>query len=78
MNEDFLSDQKLRAEDILLGSLGFGEEAKLLEIRIENNRYFGKGAFPDGENFDFESEGGLSAAEIWALRVLVPNQALEA
>ena len=73
MKEDFLSDEKTRAEDILLGSLGFGEEAKIVEVSVTENRYVGKGAFPDGESFEFESDGNLSAAEIWALKVLVPE-----
>jgi hypothetical protein len=47
-NGDDLSPQT-RAEDILLGSLGYGEEAKILKIEKTAGGYRGGGVWPDGE-----------------------------
>jgi len=69
MPEDCL-DERTRAEDILLGSLGFGEEAKLLSVEKTACGYRGKARFSDGEVFDFESEEEPGNLENWALDVL--------
>lgn len=68
--KDSLGDERVRAEDILLGSLGFGEEAKILSIARVSGGYRGRGRWIDGEEFDFESDEPLSALEDWALTVL--------
>lgn len=70
MSEDFLSE-KLRAEDIILGSLGYGEEAHIVSITPRENGFIGIGVFNDGEKFFFESEEQLSELEVWALQVLL-------
>lgn len=67
---DDLEDEKVRAEDILLGALGFGQEAQIISIMRANNGYRGRGRWLDGEEFEFESEEDLSGLEEWALSVL--------
>ena len=59
-----------RAEDILLGSLGFGEDAKLVALERTAEGYRGSGVFADGESFEFESDEELSELQIWALEQL--------
>jgi hypothetical protein len=59
-----------RAEDILLGGLGYGEGAHILEVQITEFGYRGVGVWSDGERFDFESSEGLSELERWALGVV--------
>ena len=72
MNEDFLSE-KIRAEDIILGSLGFGEEAHIISIEKTKDGFSGIAVFQDGEEFSFCSEDELTEFEIWALGVLINN-----
>lgn len=67
--DDFLSE-RVRAEDIILGSLGFGGEAEIIAIQVSESGFHGRGRWPDGEEFDFSSTEKLSELEIWALRVL--------
>jgi hypothetical protein len=67
--KDDLSPQA-RAEDILLGSLGFGEEAKLVSVERTSNGYRGVAVWLDGESFSFESEEELDNLQLWALSVL--------
>jgi hypothetical protein len=62
---------RVRAEDILLGSLGFGEEAQIVSIERTSSGYKGIGTWPDGERFEFESEDDLSELDQWALSVLI-------
>lgn len=69
MNDDFLSETQ-RAEDIILGSLGYGEEAHIVLIESTENGFKGVGVFDDGETFDFESEDELTELDLWALEVL--------
>lgn len=69
MKEDFLSE-KIRAEDILLGSLGIGEEAKIISVKSTKEGYKGIAAWSDGEKFTFESEDELDDLQVWALKVL--------
>ena len=59
-----------RAEDILLGSLGFGEDAKLVSVERTVEGYRGRGVFTDGEHFDFESDDELTELQAWALELL--------
>ncbi len=68
-SDDFL-DEVTRAQDILLGALGFGEEAKVLAVAKTECGYAGQGVWPDGEKFDFESSDELSELELWALEIL--------
>lgn len=67
---------RVRAEDILLGSLGFGEEARIESIERTDSGYRGTGVWPDGERFDFESEEQLEELDEWALSVLLADQAI--
>ena len=67
---DTLADERVRAEDILLGSLGFGEEAQILSIVRVGDGYRGRGRWVDGEEFEFESEEPLDTLERWALSIL--------
>jgi hypothetical protein len=68
--KDSLEDQFVRAEDIILGSLGFGEEARIISIKRTESGFLGRGAFEDGEEFDFENEEDLGSLELWALDIL--------
>lgn len=68
-SDDFL-DERTRAQDILLGALGFGEEAKILSVLKTECGYAGKGIWPDGEEFDFESTDEPTELELWALDIL--------
>lgn len=68
-NSDDLSPHA-RAEDILLGSLGFGEEAKIVTIEKTPEGYRGVGVWPDGEQFQFENDDELDELQLWALKVL--------
>ena len=71
MADDFL-EERTRAEDILLGGLGFGEDATLLTVVRADDGFTGTGKWPDGEEFEFESEEDeLSELELWALGVLL-------
>ena len=67
--EDCLKE-RTRAEDIILGSLGFGEDASIVEIRRSDSGFVGVGRWNDGQTFEFSSEDQLSTLEEWALRVL--------
>lgn len=72
-NSDDLSPQ-LRAEDILLGSLGFGQEAKIVRVEKTAAGYSGTGVWPDGERFQFENDDELDPLQIWALTVLLAGR----
>ena len=67
--DDFLSE-KNRAEDILLGALGFGEEAVLVSVEQTEDGYRGTAKFDDGVEFPFESDYELDDLDRWALSVL--------
>jgi hypothetical protein len=67
-NADDLSP-RVRAEDILLGSLGFGEEAHIVTIERTPLGYRGVGAWANGEEFSFESTDELDELTVWALEV---------
>lgn len=67
---DDLSPQ-VRAEDILLGSLGFGQEARILRVEKTLAGYSGTGVWPDGEKFQFENDDELDELQLWALKVLL-------
>ncbi|MCB0328644.1 MAG: hypothetical protein KDD70_03240 [Bdellovibrionales bacterium] len=67
--EDFL-EEHVRAADILLGGLGFGEDAQVIEVTLEGERFFGRGKWADGEEFSFESEDEVTDLEKWAIEIL--------
>jgi len=72
-NGDDLSPET-RAEDVLLGSLGFGEEARILSIEKTSDGYRGIGVWPDGEQFDFASDDELDELQQWALQFVLERQ----
>lgn len=65
---------EVRAEDILLGSLGFGEEAKIVSVEKTDNGYRGVAVWPDGEQFDFESDDELDELQVWALQLILAGR----
>lgn len=69
MADDFLSE-RVRAEDIILGSLGYGEEARLVSIEKTNQGFRGVGAWSDGEKFAFENDDVIDDLQQWALQIL--------
>jgi hypothetical protein len=71
LSEKELLQPKQRAEDVLLGSLGFSEGARIISIKRVAEGFAGVGEFSDGEQFDFRSEDELSALERWALGQLI-------
>ncbi len=73
LSEKELLQPKQRAEDILLGTLGFSEDARIISIVSTDTGFEGKGAYSDGEEFSFTSEDSLSALEKWALDQLVTS-----
>ena len=64
--EDAFSEFQ-RAEDILLGTLGFAEEARIISVARTESGYAGVGQYSDGEQFEFSSDEGLDELETWAL-----------
>lgn len=68
--DDWLNE-RTRAEDIILGSLGLGDEARISTITKTEEGFEGVALFDDGEEFPFESEDELSDLERWALRILL-------
>ncbi len=69
MVESFL-DQKTRAEDIILGSLGFGEDARLISIERTSEGFVGTGVWADGESFTFKNDDEVDPLQEWALSIL--------
>ena len=70
---DDLSPQ-VRAEDIILGSLGFGEEARVVSIERTSDGYKGIGRWADGEEFPFESDDEMDELTEWALGLLLESK----
>ncbi|MCI5064608.1 hypothetical protein MRY87_02660 [bacterium] len=68
--DDFLAE-RVRAEDILLGGLGFGEEATIIDVVLERDLYRGRGRWRDGTEFEFESDEEPSDLERWAIEVML-------
>ncbi len=69
-SDNFL-DPKIRAEDILLGSLGYGEEVRIVSVSRIPNGYKGIARWPEGDEFSFEYNDTLDTQQEWALAVLV-------
>lgn len=68
--DDILSERN-RAEDIILGGLGFGEDASITTVELLESGYFkGSGHFDDGESFEFESDDEATELELWAIDIL--------
>lgn len=63
----------VRAEDIILGSLGFGEEARIASIERTPEGYKGIGRWADGEEFPFESEDEVDELTEWALKIILES-----
>ena len=74
-DEDFLSERS-RAEDVLLGSLGFGEEARIVSLELAEVGYRGIGEWQDGERFDFESLDEVDEIQQWALSIILKDHTL--
>jgi hypothetical protein len=71
---DDLSPQ-VRAEDIILGSLGYGEEARVVSVERTSEGYKGIGRWADGEEFSFESDDEVDELTEWALSILLTSAA---
>lgn len=70
MGEKFLSEEN-RAEDILLGALGFGEDASIVSVELAPDGFYrGVGKYGDGEIFEFVSDLEADDLERWAIGVL--------
>jgi len=67
---DDLSPQ-VRAEDIILGSLGYGEEARIVSISRTADGFKGIGRWADGEQFTFESDDEIDDLTEWALQIVM-------
>jgi hypothetical protein len=66
---DDLSPQ-VRAEDIILGSLGYGEEGRIVSIERTPEGFKGIGRWADGEEFSFHNEDEIDELTEWALGIL--------
>jgi hypothetical protein len=72
-----IENELQRAEDILLGSYGFGEGAKIVSVvpvfrnglQKDAIGYEVVGEWSDGERFSYSSDGQIDQLEQWALRV---------
>ncbi len=73
MDDSFL-EQRTRAEDILLGYAGYGEDATIISIERTTDGYTGKGKFRDGEIFEFSSTDEVDELEEWALNILTRSE----
>lgn len=71
--KDEVANPIARAEDILLGGLGFGSEAKIIEVRLKADHFSGTGCWQDGEEFTFESEEKATDLELWAIETLTKH-----
>lgn len=69
MDKSFL-EAPIRAADILLGSLGFGEDAELVSVERTPEGYRGIGQWSDGERFEFENDEELDDLQLWALDII--------
>lgn len=67
---DDLSPQ-VRAEDIILGALGYGEEARIVSIQRTPHGFSGIGKWADGEQFSFENDDELDELTEWALGIVL-------
>jgi hypothetical protein len=76
MAESFLNEVN-RAEDILLGALGFGEDARIVSVELAPDGFYrGVGQFGDGETFEFSSDIEADELERWAIDILSRRDSL--
>lgn len=68
--DDFLNERS-RAEDIILGGLGFGEEVTIIEIQKTSQGFQGVARDKESDEYPFESEDEVTDLEQWALSVLL-------
>jgi len=68
--EKFLDDEAIRAEDVLLGTLGFDLGSRITSLKLTESGYQGHACWQEGDEFSFESQGPLSDLELWAVQVL--------
>ena len=68
MKEECLSE-RIRAEDILLGSLGFAEDASIVTVEVTPSGYQGTAQWQDGEQFRFEWNEEVDDLQRWALEI---------
>ena len=74
LEEDEKVDELGRAEDIVLGSLGYGEDAKILSFSVDSDSYRGEAQWSDGEKFDFNSPiEEMNELEKWAVKILIDH-----
>jgi len=60
-----------RSEDILLGAMGFSEDARLKRVVVKREEVFLEGSFTsDGETFVSKFDGEFGPLESWALEIL--------
>ncbi|MBX7138443.1 MAG: hypothetical protein K1X83_10715 [Oligoflexia bacterium] len=70
-SENLLLDDRTRAEDILLGSLGFDDGSSIVTLNVTDSGYSGTGRWADGEHFEFECDEELDGLQRWALEVFL-------
>jgi hypothetical protein len=68
-------DELTRAEDILLGALGFDGDACIVSLEVVGDCYRGLGRWPDGEEFEFSSDWSPDDLEQWAIGVVMSKVA---
>lgn len=60
----------VRAEDIILGSIGLGDDAKLQWVKRTDDGFAGEAKWSDGEVFTFQSDDEMTELEQWAIELL--------
>ena len=73
MADDFLNE-RTRAEDIILGALGFDSDARILSVSLADDGFVGTATWSDGEEFEFESDDDVTEIERWAIEVLTKEE----
>ena len=68
--KEYCLSEKIRAEDILLGSLGLDGDAKIISVESTSRGYRGIARWPDGEELPFQSDEEVDELQRWALKIL--------
>jgi hypothetical protein len=76
--KELIEDTLLRAEDILLGSLGYGEDAKLTALYHVGSALHGSVTFSDGLQDLFQLDDELTELERWAVNHLLIREEVAA